>query len=121
FAQIASVVRDAVFLGDRRSGVLIAPDQRGDFNALDALERIKMLLAKGALAGNTDFHGDLLAADTLDFLTRGGAFQLGRSLFANRLLCALDTVRKDDVTDRDVRRRHGVEAIDLVDLVVERA
>ena len=57
FGQIAGVMRDAVFLGDRRGGVLVAADQRGDFDALDALQRIEMLLAKGALAGDTDFHG----------------------------------------------------------------
>ena len=57
FAEIAGVMRDAVFLGDRGGGILIAADQRGDFNALDALERIEMLLAERALAGDTDFHG----------------------------------------------------------------
>ena len=59
-AQFAGVMRDAVFLGDRRGGVLIAADQRGDFHARNALERIEMLLAKGALAGDTDFHGLIL-------------------------------------------------------------
>ena len=54
--EFAGVMRDAVFLGDGRGGVLVAPDQRGHFNALNALQRIEMLLAKRALAGDTDFH-----------------------------------------------------------------
>ena len=61
FAEIAGVMRDAVFLGDRRGGVLVAADERGDFDALNALQRIEMLLAKRALAGDTDFHDDPLS------------------------------------------------------------
>ena len=79
-------MRDAVFLGDRRGGVLIAADQRGDFDALNALERVEMLLAKGALAGDTDFHGFLLAANAVDFLARGGALHPGGRLL-RRLAC----------------------------------
>ena len=60
-AQFAGVMRNAVFLGDLGGRVLIAADQRGDFHALDTLQGIKMLLAKCALAGDTDFHWILLA------------------------------------------------------------
>src|SRR5262249_51284607 len=60
FRQFAGVVRDAVLLGDLGCGVLVAADQRADFDAGNALERIEMLLAKGALAGNADLHHLLL-------------------------------------------------------------
>jgi len=56
FAEVAGVVGNAVFLGHLGGRVLIAADQRGDFEARNALERVEMLLAKGALAGNADFH-----------------------------------------------------------------
>ena len=56
FGEIAGVVRDAVFLGDLGGGVLIAADQRGHLHARDALERVEMLLAEGALAGNANLH-----------------------------------------------------------------
>ncbi len=56
FAEVAGVVGNAVFLGHLGGRVLIAADQRGDFHAGNALERVEMLLAKGALAGDADFH-----------------------------------------------------------------
>ena len=56
FAEIAGVMRHAVFLGDLGGGVLVAADQRGDLDALDALERVEMLLTEGALAGDANLH-----------------------------------------------------------------
>src|SRR4051794_35431442 len=54
--QVAGVMGNAVFLGDLRGGVLIAADQRGHLYAGNALERVEMLLAKGALAGYANLH-----------------------------------------------------------------
>src|SRR5262249_36263839 len=45
----------------------------------------------------------------------------GGWLVLTRGLCATPMVFENNVTDRGVRRRHCVEAVDLVDLVVERA
>ena len=56
FRQLAGVVRDAVLLGDLGGGVLVAADQRGDFDVRNALERVEMLLTEGALAGYADLH-----------------------------------------------------------------
>jgi hypothetical protein len=55
-AEIAGVVRDPVFLGNLGGGILVAADQRGDFHVRDALERVEMLLTKGALTGNANLH-----------------------------------------------------------------
>ena len=60
--EVAAVVRHAVFLGDLRRGVLVAADERGDFDVGDALERVEMLLAECALPGDTDFHDSPLIA-----------------------------------------------------------
>src|SRR3954452_24780681 len=54
--QVAGVMGNAVFLGDLCGGVLIAADQRGDLYAGNALHRVEMLLAKGALAGYANLH-----------------------------------------------------------------
>ena len=60
FGEIAGVVRNAVFLGDLRGRVLIAADQRGHLDVRDALERVEMLLAERALAGDANLHRCLL-------------------------------------------------------------
>ena len=54
--EVAGVMRDAVFLGDLGGGVLIAADQRRDLDVRDALQRVQMLLAEGALAGDANLH-----------------------------------------------------------------
>ena len=54
--EVAGVMGNAVFLRDLGGGVLIAADQRGDLDAGNALERVEMLLAEGALAGYADLH-----------------------------------------------------------------
>ncbi len=64
-------MRNAVFLRDLGSLVLIAADQRGDLDVWNALQGIEVLLAERALAGNADLHAAFLAA-FLAFL--GGAF-----------------------------------------------
>src|SRR3974390_2145244 len=56
FGQFAGVMRDAVFLGDLGGRVLIAADQRRDFDIGNALERIEMLLPERALSRYADFH-----------------------------------------------------------------
>ena len=56
FGQFAGVMRDAVFLGDLGGGILIAADQRGDFDIGDALERVEMLLPERALPRYANFH-----------------------------------------------------------------
>jgi len=55
-AEVAGVMRNAVFFRHLGGRVLIAADQRGDLDVRDALERIEMLLAKGALTGHADLH-----------------------------------------------------------------
>src|SRR5436309_7268361 len=59
-AQLAGMVRDAIFFRHLRRRILIPPDKRGDFDFRNALEGIEVLLAEGALAGNADFHPWLL-------------------------------------------------------------
>ena len=56
FGEIAGVMGNAVLLGDLGGGVLVAADQRGHLDLGNALERVEMLLAEGALAGYADFH-----------------------------------------------------------------
>ena len=56
FGEVAGIVRDAVFLCDLRGRVLIAADQRGDLGIGNALDRVEVFLAEGALAGNADLH-----------------------------------------------------------------
>ncbi len=60
FRKVAGVMRNAVFFRDLGGRILIAADQRGDFDVGNALERIEMLLAERALTGDADLHGDLL-------------------------------------------------------------
>src|SRR5580658_7075322 len=55
--QLAGVMGNAVFLRHLRRGVLIAADQRCYLDVGNTLERIEMLLTKGALTGDADFHG----------------------------------------------------------------
>jgi hypothetical protein len=54
--QVAGVMGNAIFFGDLRGGILIAAHQRGHLHAGNALERVEMLLAKGALAGYANLH-----------------------------------------------------------------
>src|SRR6516165_4748219 len=56
FGQFAGVMRSAVFLGDLGGRVLVAADQRRDFDIGNALERIEMLLPERALSRYADFH-----------------------------------------------------------------
>ena len=103
------------FLGHCRGRFLIAADEGRNFHAGDTLERIEMFLTKGSLAGDTDLHYCIplsmgAAAGPARGFTRGCSFAGGPpSVFEN------------DVADRRVRGRHGVEAVDFVHLVVERA
>src|SRR5580704_5825999 len=66
---------------------------------------------------------NVLTANAVDFRARRGAFHLAGGLFcfARGLLRATAMRLQNDVPDRGVGGRHGVEAIDLVDLVFERA
>src|ERR1700704_2437805 len=78
FREVAGVMRDAVFLGHRRRRVLVAADERGDLNALDTLQGIEMLLAKGALAGDANLHRHHFPLRTSRWVTRAAArFILG--------------------------------------------
>ncbi len=56
FGQFAGVMRDAVFLRHLGGGILIAADQRGDFDIGDALERVEMFLSERALPRYANFH-----------------------------------------------------------------
>src|SRR4029450_9248883 len=47
---------DPVLLRHLGGRILIPPDQRGDLNFSNALERIEMLLTERALTGDTDLH-----------------------------------------------------------------
>ena len=71
--EVAGVMRDAVFLGHRRGRVLVAAHERGDLNALDALQGIEMLLAKGALAGDANLHRHHFPLRTSRRVTRAAA------------------------------------------------
>src|SRR5215204_6141678 len=44
FREIAVVMRNSVFLGDRRGRIVIAADQRRDFNTGNALQRVFFFL-----------------------------------------------------------------------------
>ena len=79
FGEIAGVMRDAVFLGDLGGGVLVAADERGDLHARDALERVEMLLAEGALAGDANLHRHFLLRMPAS-CARGGALGLAAAL-----------------------------------------
>ena len=54
--EIAAEMRDAVFLGHLRSGVLVAADQRRHLNVRNTLERIEMLLSECTLPGYANLH-----------------------------------------------------------------
>src|ERR1700691_5183448 len=54
--QLAGVMWNAVFFRHLSGGVLIAADQRRDVDVGNALERIEMLLAEGALPRYANFH-----------------------------------------------------------------
>src|SRR5215469_16763933 len=56
FGQLAGVMRNAVFLGDLRGGILVAADQRRHFDFGNALKRVEMLLSERALSRYADFH-----------------------------------------------------------------
>ncbi len=60
FGQFAGVMRDAVFLRHLGGGVLVAADQRGDFDVGDALERVEMLLPERTLPRYANLHRYLL-------------------------------------------------------------
>ncbi len=91
FAEIAGVMRDAVFLGHFGRRVLIAADQRGHFDAGNPLQRIEMLLAEGALAGDADLHSVCSLFDVRGGLpcapaSSGFAFAAARLRFS-RMMC----------------------------------
>src|SRR5215471_15968592 len=67
FAEVAAAVRNAVFLGDFRGGVLIAADQRHHLNIRNALQGVKMLLTEGALSRYTNLHRWLLTTRSPPF------------------------------------------------------
>ena len=48
---------DAIFLGDLLRRLQFAADDRGDGDAVDIFEAIKMLFAKGAGTGEGNTHG----------------------------------------------------------------
>src|SRR5262245_48075478 len=68
-----------------------------------------------------------LPANAMDLLKRGSALHFMRGLLVLRrrlcrhLLRTLDAIFEDNVTDRGVRGRHRIEAVDLVDLLIQRA
>src|SRR5262249_7061597 len=101
---------DAVLLGDLGSGVLVAAHERGDLDVIDALERVEMFLAERALAGDTNFHQLSLAGDAVSGYAGGGLLGPAGGL---ALGSGLAPVLQNDVADRGVRGRHGVEAVDL--------
>src|SRR5580698_526244 len=49
-------MRDAVFLGDLGGRILVAADQRGDFDIGDTLERVEMFLSERTLPRYANFH-----------------------------------------------------------------
>src|ERR1700684_4448440 len=59
-------MRDAVLLRHLGGGILVAADQRGDFDIGDALERVEMLLPERTLPRYANFHRYLLLR-TADF------------------------------------------------------
>ena len=54
--KIAGEMRNAVLLGDLRGRVLVAADQRRDFDPGNSLQRVEMFLAERALTGDADLH-----------------------------------------------------------------
>ena len=78
-----------------------------------------MLLAEGALAGDANLHRLCSCECQSSCAPRRASILAG--MLGRRPLGGALAVLEDDVPDRGVRGRHGVEAIDLVDLVVERA
>src|SRR5213080_1640607 len=72
----------------------------------------------------TSDYDERLAANPLDLRPRRGAFDLaGSALWLRPRFArgAAAAVGQNNVTDGGIRRRHGVEAIYLVDFIVERA
>jgi hypothetical protein len=59
-AEIAGIMRNAVFLCDLRGRILVAADERGDLDVRNPLQGVQVLLTKRALAGNTNLHFLLL-------------------------------------------------------------
>jgi len=55
--EVGGGVGDAETRGDFARGVDLAADQRGDFDAVDLLQRFEVLDAEGAGAGEDEFHG----------------------------------------------------------------
>jgi hypothetical protein len=57
FSEAGGDMADPVLGGYRARGLELTADQRYDFDAADHLDRIEMLLAKGAGAGKDNFQG----------------------------------------------------------------
>src|SRR5260370_4020280 len=90
-----------------------------------------MFLAEGALAGYANFHRIPLPRNTVTGLAqsslpgpawgcplaRGGWLPIRKSLVRSSLAPVLE----NDVPDGGVRRRHSVEAVDLLHLVLQRS
>jgi hypothetical protein len=51
-------MRNTVLLGDLLGALLVATDEARHLDALDALQRVQMLLTERALARYADFHDD---------------------------------------------------------------
>src|SRR6266849_512998 len=66
-AKVAAPVRDAVFLRDLRGRILIAADQRYDFDIRNTFQGVEMLLTERALAGYANLHRLLLTMSCLAF------------------------------------------------------
>src|SRR6202048_2352465 len=111
-------MRHAVFLGDLGGRILVATDNRGDLDFWNALERVEMLLAECALACYADPHRVSLRCQPMAGLAARRLFAFGRG---GMLAAASASVLEYYMTDGGVRGRHGVEAIDFLHVVVERA
>ncbi len=87
FAEIAGVMGNPVFLGHFRGRVLIAADQRADFDSGNPLQRVEMLLAEGALAGDADLHHWLLRRVAVARAAARRVFVFAARLRFSRMMC----------------------------------
>src|SRR5262249_47161035 len=92
--KVAGEMRNPVLLGNLGGGVLVAAHQRRHLDALNALERIEMLLAEGALPGNANLHRHLLLrtevftrAAARFSLVAGGLLLPAARFFGSRMMC----------------------------------
>src|SRR6516165_9493731 len=111
-------MRHPVFLGDLGGRILVAADDGGHLDFRYALERVEMLLAEGALARYADFHDVSLRCEPMIGFAARRLFTFGRG---GTPAPGPASIFQNDVTDSGIRGRHGVEAINFLNVVVERA